>query len=72
MSKFRFLLNIFRTNGWILINFCICTDIYKIHVVSNLLYFLLIFNRVMDFDRRQNFVYAQYLVNQLMDFDKML
>ena len=30
-----FFLNIFRTNGWILIKFCVCIDIYKIHVVSN-------------------------------------
>ena len=29
-----FFLNIFRTNGWILIKFCKCIDIYKIHVVS--------------------------------------
>ena len=32
-------LNIFRTNGLILINFCVCIDIYKIHVVSNARYF---------------------------------
>ena len=42
-----FFLNIFRTNGWILIQFCICIDKYKI---------------IIAFDRRQNFVYAQYLV----------
>ena len=34
-----FFLNIFRTNGWILIQFCIWIDIYKIHVVSNAIYF---------------------------------
>ena len=55
--------NIFRTNGWILIKFCRCIDIYKIHVVSNAHYFWSIFNRVMALDRRQNFVYAQDLVN---------
>ena len=37
-----FFLNIFRTNGWILIKFHICIDIYKIHVVSNARYFWLI------------------------------
>ena len=26
--------NIFRTNGWIMIKFCICLDMYKIHVIS--------------------------------------
>ena len=30
-----FFLNIFRTNGCILIKFCICIDMYKIHVVAN-------------------------------------
>ena len=30
-----FFLNIFRTNGWILIKFCLCIDKYKIHVVYN-------------------------------------
>ena len=30
-----FNLNIFRTNGWILIKFCICIDKYKVHVVSH-------------------------------------
>ena len=40
-----FFLNIFRTNGWILIKFCICIDIYKIHVVSNALYFWSVFNK---------------------------
>ena len=54
-----FFLNIFRTNGWILIKFCICIDIYKIHVVSNAHYFW----SVMALDWHQNFVYAQYLVN---------
>ena len=34
-----FLLNNFRTNGWILIKFCICIDKYKIHVVCNARYF---------------------------------
>ena len=58
-----FFLNIFRTNGWILIKFCIYIDKYKIQVVSNAHYFWSIFNRVMVLDRRQNFVYAQYLVN---------
>ena len=58
-----FFLNIFRTNGWTLIKFCIYIDKYKIHVVSNAYYFWSIFNRVMALDRRQNFVYAQYLVN---------
>ena len=57
-----FFLNIFRTNRWILINFSICIDIYKIHIVSNACYFWSIFNRVMALDW-QNFVYAQYLVN---------
>ena len=52
-----FFLNIFRTNGWILI------DKYKIHVVSHAHCFWSIFNRVMALDRRQIFVYAQYLVN---------
>ena len=37
--KTVFFLNIFRTNGWILIKFCICIDIYKIHVVFNAHYF---------------------------------
>ena len=58
-----FFLNIFRTNGWILIKFCMCIDIYKIHIVSNAHYFWSIFNRVMALDQHQNFVYAQYLVN---------
>ena len=58
-----FFLNIFRTNGWILINCCICIDKYKIGVVSNACYFWSIFNRVMALDRRQNFLYAEYLVN---------
>ena len=34
-----FFLHFFRTNGWILIKFCICIDKYKIHVVSNAHYF---------------------------------
>ena len=33
-----FFLNIFRTNGEILIKFCICIDKYKIHFVSNTRY----------------------------------
>ena len=37
--KIMFFLNIFRTNGRILIKFCICIDIIKIHVVSNARYF---------------------------------
>ena len=58
-----FVLNIFRTNGWILIEFCLCINIYRIHFVSNARYIWSIFNRVMTLDRLQNFVYAQYLVN---------
>ena len=58
-----FFFNIFRTNGWILIKFCICIDKNKIHLVSNAHYFLSTFNRVMALDQCQNFVYAQYLVN---------
>ena len=63
LCKNVFFLNIFRTNGWDLIKFCICIDIYKNHVVSNAHWFWSIFNRVMALDRRQNFVYAQYLVD---------
>ena len=63
LCKNVFFLNIFRTNGWILIKFCSFIDIYKIHLVSNADCFWWIFNRVMALDRRQNFVYAQYLVN---------
>ena len=37
--KNEFCLNIFRTNRWILIKFCICIDKYKIHVVPNARYF---------------------------------
>ena len=37
-KKNVFFLNIFRTNGWILIKLFICIDIYKIHVVSNILF----------------------------------
>ena len=40
-----FFFNIVRTNGWILIKFCLCIDKYKIHVVSNAHYFSSIFNR---------------------------
>ena len=58
-----FFLNIFRTNGWILIKFCICIDKYKIHVVPNARYVWSIFQRVMALDRRQNFVYVQSIVN---------
>ena len=72
LCKNVFFLNIFRTNGWILIKFCVCIDKYKIHVVSNARYFWSIFNRVMAHDRRQNFVYAQYLVNSFVDFDQIL
>ena len=32
--KNEFFLNVFGTNGWILITFCICIDKYKIHVVA--------------------------------------
>ena len=39
-----FFLHIFRTNGWIFIQFCICIDKYKIHVVSNAHNFWSIFN----------------------------
>ena len=45
-----FFLNIFRTNGWILIKFCICIDKNKIHLVSNAHYFWSTFNRVLAFD----------------------
>ena len=34
-----FFLNIFKTNGWVLIKFCICIDKYLIHIVSNAHYF---------------------------------
>ena len=54
-----FFLNIFTTNGRILIKF----SIYKIHVVSNAHYCWSIFNRAMALDRCQTFVYAQYRVN---------
>ena len=64
-------LNIFRTDRWILIKFCVCIDRYKIHVVSNACYFWSIFNRVMALDW-QNFVYALYLVNWFLDFDQIL
>ena len=40
-----FFLDIFRTDGWILIKFCTCIDIYKILVVSNARYFWSIFNK---------------------------
>ena len=63
LCKNVFFLNIVRTNGRILIKFCICIDKCKIHVVSNARYFWSVLNRVMALDRRQNFVYAQYLVN---------
>ena len=56
-----FFRNIFRKNGWILIKFCICIDIYKTYVVSNACYFWSIFNSVMALDRSQNFVYALIL-----------
>ena len=67
MSEFRFCsitISLFRTNGWILITFCICIDVYKIRVVAVTRYFLLDFSRVMALDRRQNFVYV--------DFEEML
>ena len=67
-----FFLNIFRTNRWILIKFCICIDKYKIHAVSNARYFWSIFNRIMALDQRQKFVYAQYPVNEFVDFDQIL
>ena len=67
-----FFLSIFRTNEWILIRFCICIDIYKIHVVSNAHYFWSIFNRVTVLDRCQNFVYAQYLVELICGFQSNL
>ena len=67
-----FFLSIFRTNGWILIKFCICIDIYKIHVVSNARYIWSIFNTILALDGRQNFVYVQYLVNLFVDFDQIL
>ena len=70
--KTVFFLNIFKTNGIILIKFCICIDKYKIHVVCNAHYFWSSFNRVMALDRRQNFVYAQYLVNSFVDFYQIL
>ena len=59
--KISFLLSIF-SNWWVLIKFCICIDIYKIHIVYNVYYFcrfsivlwsliddriLFIYNRVM-------------------------
>ena len=34
-----FFLNIFRTNVWLLLKFCICIDKYKIHDVFNARYF---------------------------------
>ena len=67
-----FFLNIFRTNGWILIKFCICIDKYKIHIVLNTCCFFGQFLTVMALDRHQNFVYAQYLVNEFVDFDQIL
>ena len=36
-------LNLFTTNGWILIKFCICTDKYKINVAFNALFFFFFF-----------------------------
>ena len=49
----------------------ICSDIYKINVVSNAHYFWSIFNRVMALDQRQHFVYAQYLVNYSWNLIKL-
>ena len=65
-------LNIFRTNGWILINFVnalITTSsmLYLMHVI-----FGQFFNRVMALDRRQNFVMLNILWNHLVDFDQIL
>ena len=40
LCKNVFFLNIFRTDGCILIKFYTSIDIYKIHVVSNAHYFL--------------------------------
>ena len=37
-----------------MIKFCVCIDIYKIHVVANARYFWSILNRVMALDRSQN------------------
>ena len=37
--KHVFFLNIFRTNGRILTKFCVCIDIYKIHVIFDARYF---------------------------------
>ena len=72
-----FSLNIFRSNGWILIKFCIFIDKYKMHLVFNAHYFWSIFNRVMALEFclfsifsiscelicgfRSNFVYALIL-----------
>ena len=67
-----FFLNIFIPNGWILIKFCICIDIYKVHVVSNAQYFWLLWPLMSEFclcliscelicGFRSNFVYALIL-----------
>ena len=45
-SKISIFLNIIRNNEWILIKFCLCIDIYMIHVVTNTLYFLELFNEL--------------------------
>ena len=37
--KLSIFLNVFRNNEWILIKFCLCIDIYVIHVVTNTHYF---------------------------------
>ena len=65
-------LNIFRTNGWILIKFCICIDIYKIYIVSNAHYFWWILTELWPLINVRIFVYAQYLVNWFVDSDQIL
>ena len=67
-----FFFNIFRINRWILIKFCICIDMYKIHIVSNVHYFRLIFNIVMALDLCKKCVFPQYLQNKWMTFDKIV
>ena len=48
--KISIFLNIFRNNEWILIKFCLCIDVYMIHVVTNTHYFPKLFNSVMTHD----------------------
>ena len=67
-----FFLNIFRTNGWILIKF-----VYALIYLRSMLYLMdIIFDqfltRVKALDWHQNFVYAQYLVNWFVDFNQIL